>query len=131
MAAIRGKNTKPELAVRRYLHSRGLRFRLHTRGLPGHPDVVLRKWNALIFVNGCFWHGHTGCQRFVLPKTRRDFWDAKITQTRVRDGAKLAQLLGAGWRVATVWECAIEDSPSTFEILEQWIRSESNETEIP
>lgn len=107
MAGIRGANTQPELAIRRGLHRRGFRFRLHGRNLPGKPDLVLPRWNAAIFVHGCFWHGH-GCQLFKWPRSRKDFWREKIHGNRRRDELMLAKLKLAGWRVLTVWECAMK-----------------------
>ena len=107
MAAIRGKNTKPELIVRSALHRRGFRYRLHSRDLPGRPDVVLPKWNAVIFVHGCFWHGHD-CHLYRLPATRTEFWQAKITRNRAVDARAIKALRKEGWRVALVWECALK-----------------------
>lgn len=107
MSAIRGKNTKPEHQIRRALHARGFRFRLHSAGLPGRPDLVLRKYRAVIFVHGCFWHGHN-CPLFRLPATRTAFWEAKITGNRARDTRQEAELLADGWRVAKIWECALK-----------------------
>lgn len=105
MARIRATNTKPELLVRRVLHARGFRYRLHDRRLPGRPDIVLPKHGAAILVHGCFWHGHD-CPLFRLPDTRREFWKEKIAGNRTRDGDVLDRLDKAGWRVLTVWECA-------------------------
>jgi DNA mismatch endonuclease (patch repair protein) len=123
MAGIRGKDTRPELVVRRHLHQRGFRFRLHARVLPGRPDIVLPKWKVAIQVNGCFWHGHTGCPRYRIPTTRRDFWLQKIQTNRYRDRRALKQLSAAGWRVAVVWECSLIEAPeSVAGILEQFIR---------
>lgn len=107
MAAIRARNTKPELLLRRALHARGLRYRLHRKDLPGKPDITLSRWQAVIFVNGCFWHGHD-CPQFHWPATRPDFWRNKIGRNRKRDHQNEAALLAMGWRVATVWECALK-----------------------
>ncbi|MGJ3230921.1 MAG: very short patch repair endonuclease [Oceanicaulis sp.] len=107
MAGIRGKDTKPEMLIRRGLHARGYRFRLHVKDLPGKPDIVLPKYSAVIFVNGCFWHGHD-CHLFKWPKTREAFWREKIGTNRRRDAAKKAALSKAGWRCATIWECALK-----------------------
>ncbi len=107
MAGIRGRNTKPELAVRSALHNRGYRFRLHRRDLPGKPDLVFPKHGAVILVHGCFWHGHD-CHLFKWPRTREDFWREKIASNAERDRRQLADLKNAGWRVATVWECALK-----------------------
>jgi DNA mismatch endonuclease (patch repair protein) len=107
MAGIRGKNTRPEILLRKGIHRAGFRFRLHARNLPGRPDIVLPKWNAVIFVNGCFWHGHS-CHLYRLPKTRPDFWQNKIDRNRVVDSRALKQLRDANWRVGIVWECALK-----------------------
>lgn len=106
MSAIRGKDTAPELRVRRALHQRGFRYRLHAGKMPGRPDLVFPKWRAVIFVHGCFWHGH-GCHLFRLPATRSEWWRAKINGNRQRDARSIAALHDAGWRVAVVWECAL------------------------
>lgn len=107
MAGIRGKNTRPEIILRRGLHARGFRFRLHDRRLPGSPDLVFSGRHAVIFVHGCFWHGH-GCHLFRLPTTRQEFWQAKIEGNAARDAAAESKLLADGWRVLTVWECALK-----------------------
>lgn len=107
MAGIRGKNTKPELVVRSALHRRGFRYRLHSRNLPGRPDIVLPKRNAVIFVHGCFWHGHD-CHLYRLPATRTDFWQAKITRNRAVDARAIKALREERWRVGLVWECALK-----------------------
>lgn len=106
MAAIRGSNTKPELTVRRFLHARGFRFRLHRKGLPGKPDIVLPKYRTAIFVHGCFWHLH-GCKNTVIPKTHTEWWTAKLEDNRARDERNHTQLEALGWRVIIVWECDI------------------------
>jgi DNA mismatch endonuclease (patch repair protein) len=107
MAGIRGKNTKPEMFIRRGLHALGFRFRLHTRSLPGTPDLVLRKHCAVIFVHGCFWHGHD-CHLFRWPAERADFWRAKITRNREVDMRAAEMLAAAGWRQGVVWECSLK-----------------------
>lgn len=107
MAAIRGKDTKPEMIVRRYLFSRGLRYRVQVRKLPGTPDIVLPKYKTAIFVNGCFWHGHEGCKHFRLPKSRTEFWRDKIYSNIGRDMRTDVELRLAGWRVIRVWECEV------------------------
>jgi DNA mismatch endonuclease (patch repair protein) len=107
MAGIRGKHTRPEVTLRRALHSRGLRFRLHDRRLPGAPDIVLPKWRAAILVQGCFWHRHEGCRYASTPATRPEFWQRKFSETVRRDQKNLARLRDQGWRVALVWECAL------------------------
>lgn len=106
MSGIKNKNTQPELALRKQLHALGLRYRLHSKDLPGHPDLVLPKWKTAIFVHGCFWHWH-GCSLSKMPQSRHDFWKTKLNSNRERDAEKLSQLLKAGWRCAIVWECAI------------------------
>lgn len=108
MSHVRSKDTKPEMLVRRYLFSRGLRFRLHVRSLPGSPDIVLPKYKTVIFINGCFWHGHEGCRYYTIPKSNTDFWTAKIQRNRERDMQTTAQLEALGWRVIRVWECDIK-----------------------
>lgn len=107
MAGIRGRNTGPEIAVRSALHRRGYRFRLHRRDLPGKPDLVLPKFRAVILVHGCFWHGH-GCHLFRWPKTRKEFWRKKIVSNMERDRQQMSDLRTAGWRVATIRECALK-----------------------
>src|SRR5687768_5572518 len=107
MSGIRGKNTKPELAVRSYLHRRGLRFRLHGRGLPGRPDLVLPRFRAVVFVHGCFWHQHEGCRFAYSPVSNRRFWEAKLRGNAERDRRHAIALAEAGWRVFVVWECEI------------------------
>jgi len=106
MAGIRGKNTKPELGIRRALFARGFRYRLHSRNLPGKPDIVLPRYRAVVLIHGCYWHGHN-CDLFRLPKSNRNFWLDKISGNRARDARKLKELRAAGWRVALVWECSI------------------------
>lgn len=107
MSGIREKDTKPEMIVRRLLHRLGYRFRLHRRDLPGKPDIVLPKWRTVIFVNGCYWHGHEDCHLFRPPKTRTEFWTDKIAGNRERDVRNCIALRDAGWSVVIVWECAI------------------------
>jgi DNA mismatch endonuclease (patch repair protein) len=123
MSGIRGKNTRPELVVRSGLFASGFRFRLHRRDLPGSPDLVLAKWKAVIFINGCFWHAHPGCRYFRIPKSRRAFWSAKLEGNRARDVAAVTTLIDHGWKVVTVWECALRANISaTLEHLETAIR---------
>ena len=107
MAGIQGKNTRPELAIRQGLHALGFRYRLHAKALPGKPDLMFPARRAVIFVNGCFWHGHD-CHLFKWPSTRRQWWRAKINGTRRRDRAALDQLNADDWRVLTIWECAMK-----------------------
>lgn len=108
MSQIKSKNTKPEIFVRKYLHSKGLRFRLHNNKLPGKPDLTLPKYHTVIFVNGCFWHGHNGCKYFTLPKTRTEWWKEKIEETRKRDQSAKSLLKEKGWRVLVIWECDLK-----------------------
>ncbi len=105
MAAIRSKDTGPELAVRRVIHAMGLRFRLHRRDLPGTPDIVLPKWRLVVFVHGCFWHRHLRCRFATCPATRPEFWQAKFRSTLDRDKRVMRRLRRLGWHVAVVWEC--------------------------
>ncbi|MCH7778553.1 MAG: DNA mismatch endonuclease Vsr [Gemmatimonadetes bacterium] len=106
MARIGRKNTKPEILLRTALHKIGLRYRLHDNDLPGSPDIVFPRFNAVIFIHGCYWHSH-GCYRSTVPKTRRDFWTAKFAENRNRDARNVGLLINQGWRVLTVWECAL------------------------
>lgn len=127
MSGIRGKNTKPELLIRKALHARGFRYRLHC-DLPGKPDICLPKHRAVIFVHGCFWHGHD-CHLFKWPKTRPEFWQAKIARNREVDRLAEERLLADGWRVATVWECAIKGRhrlhlPDVLDTLQTWLVSD-------
>ena len=106
MAAVKSKNTKPEILVRKFLFSKGLRFRIKSK-LPGHPDIVLPKYKTLVFVDGCFWHGHPGCRYATMPKTNTDFWQTKISTNRARDLRQTEELTAMGWRVIRVWECSL------------------------
>ncbi|WP_339856682.1 very short patch repair endonuclease [Pseudohongiella acticola] len=111
MSGIKGKNTKPEMLVRKALHRKGFRFRLHRRDLPGKPDIVLGKYRTVVFVNGCFWHGHD-CHLFKWPKSNPDFWVKKINDTVARDRSCRDSLEKAGWNVITVWECSLRNLPN-------------------
>ena len=117
MAAIKGKDTKPELIVRKYLFSRGLRFRVQVRKLPGTPDIVLPKYKTAIFVNGCFWHGHEGCKYFRLPKSNVEFWKEKIERNIERDKESMQALFDLGWKVVRVWECELRNKANREETL--------------
>lgn len=108
MSCIKGKNTKPEEIVRKALFGKGFRYRKNDRRLPGTPDIVLPKYRTVIFVNGCFWHGHTGCKYYVVPKTNTEFWLNKINSNIDRDVLKATRLKELGWRVITVWECELK-----------------------
>lgn len=125
MAHVRSKHTKPELALRRAIHARGLRYKLHDRNLPGSPDLAFPRFGAVCFVHGCFWHRHVGCRYATTPATRRDFWRAKFSENVNRDRRATRALNEAGWRVAIVWECALRNcqANSTAQALEKWLRS--------
>ena len=109
MSAIKSKNTKPEIAVRKVLHSMGYRFRLHSKDLPGSPDIVLPKYKTVIFVHGCFWHRHENCKYASTPKTRQEFWEAKFRENINRDKLNQENLFSKGWKIIIVWECEIKD----------------------
>jgi DNA mismatch endonuclease (patch repair protein) len=109
MARVRGKDTKPEMVVRRMLHALGYRFRLHRSDLPGCPDIVFPSRRKVIFVHGCFWHQHRGCPKAKLPKTRRLFWETKLSRNKIRDGLQIKELNANGWDVLVVWECQLTD----------------------
>lgn len=108
MSQIKGTNTRPELLVRKYIFSKGFRFKLYDKKLPGKPDLVLPRYNSVIFVHGCFWHGHQDCKKFVIPKTRTDWWLKKINRTKQNDLANELYLSSKGWRVFTIFECEIK-----------------------
>ena len=108
MSQIKGKNTKPEVLVRKFLHSKGFRFRLHDKNLPGKPDIVLPKYKTVIQVHGCFWHGHEGCRYFVIPKTKTEWWIEKINGTKQRDFENRKKLQEMGWKVIELWECELK-----------------------
>ena len=134
MAAVKGKDTKPELLIRKGLHRLGFRFRLHDRRLPGKPDLVFPKYRAVIFVNGCFWHKHD-CHLFKQPATRKEFWEDKINRTCERDRENRAALKEAGWRILTVWECSLKgktrlQDSELLERMSSWIAGELSEVEI-
>lgn len=120
MSSIKDKSTKPEIVVRKFLFSRGFRYRLNHPRLPGHPDLVLRKYRTVIFVNGCFWHGHENCKNFRLPKTNIDFWQKKIERNRERDKNEQCQLATMGSHCITIWECQLKPKvrEQTLESLE-------------
>lgn len=108
MASVHSKNTKPEVMVRNFLWHKGFRFRLNNSRLPGHPDIVLRKYRTCIFVNGCFWHGHEECKFFQIPKTNTEFWAKKISRNKQRDKEEQRKLAEMGWHVIVVWECQLK-----------------------
>lgn len=109
MQAVKSKNTAPEMAVRRLVHGMGYRFRLHRRDLPGKPDLVFPRLRKVLFVHGCFWHGHDCARGARAPKANADYWRAKITRNRLRDSANIEGLGGAGWEAAVIWECELKD----------------------
>lgn len=111
MASIKSRNTRPEMQVRRHLHALGFRYRLHRKGMPGKPDIVLPKYQIAIFIHGCFWHGHRGCRFATVPATRTEFWMAKISANQERDATAVSRLRERGWRIATIWECALRAKP--------------------
>jgi DNA mismatch endonuclease (patch repair protein) len=135
MAAIKGKDTKPELTVRHALHARGFRFRLHRRDLPGNPDMVFAKHKAVIWVNGCFWHGHD-CGAARVPLSRIEYWGPKIERTKARDAAAVEAIDAMGWRSLTIWECALRGKgamglESVVEMASRWLAEGRKTSEIP
>ena len=125
MAGIRGKDTKPELIVRHGLHARGFRYRLHAKNLPGKPDIVFPKYRAVIFVHGCFWHGHD-CHLFKWPKSREEFWRKKIEANRLNDAITVERIRDAGWRVLVIWECLLKgrlrlETADAIEEVARWL----------
>jgi DNA mismatch endonuclease (patch repair protein) len=110
MSRIRSKDTKPEMIVRKFLHAAGFRYRLHDKRLPGKPDIVLPKHNTVVFIHGCFWHGHVGCRYYVVPKTRTDWWLNKINSNILKDSHAATELKAAGWNVVEIWECQLKKS---------------------
>lgn len=124
MSGIRGKNTKPEILVRRFLHRLGFRFQLHRRDLPGRPDIVLPKYRTVVEVRGCFWHRHEGCPYAYTPKSNREFWETKLNGNQERDRRNLRELKKLGWRVIEVWECELMDD-LTLQTLPSTIRDSS------
>lgn len=127
MAGIRGRDTKPEVQLRCAMHKLGLRFRLHAPNLPGRPDIVLPKYHAVIFVNGCFWHRHAGCRFATVPKTRPEFWQAKFAANILRDTRNTADLQDRGWKVAVVWECQLKarGSADIAQNVMEWLKESS------
>lgn len=134
MAGIRGRNTKPERLVRTTLHSLGFRYRLHDPKVYGRPDLVFPKYHAVLFIHGCFWHGHN-CSLFRYPETRKVFWEEKIRRNRERDDEVRKVLSGSGWRIGIVWECALKGKyrlglEETVDRIILWLRSDQKESEI-
>lgn len=135
MRGIRGKDTRPELAVRRALHAMGIRYRLHDRSLPGAPDLVFPRYRAVAFIHGCFWHGH-GCHMFRWPASRADFWREKITRNQENDARAVASLAASGWRVAEIWECALRGRgrlppQEVAQAVAAWLEGDAPRLEIP
>lgn len=137
MSGIKGKDTRPELLIRSQLHCRGYRFRLHRADLPGKPDITLPSKRAVIFVNGCFWHGHA-CKYFKWPQTRRAFWRKKINGNKQRDSRSVDELNSCNWRVLTIWECALKPRQTSSEAQEEfinkvilWIESGTRNKSLP
>lgn len=134
MAGIKSKNTKPELTIRSLLHCRGFRFRLHVKKLPGKPDIVLPKYHSVIFIHGCFWHGHENCRLFKLPDTRREFWQEKILRNRSNDVRAINLLRALGWRVCIIWECKIRaskrDLTQMADLISDFLKGEESFLEL-
>lgn len=131
MSAIRAKDTKPELSLRRFLHAAGFRYRLHSNTLPGKPDLVLPKYRLAIFVHGCFWHRHRGCAFTTFPKSNPEFWATKFSRNIERDRDQYEQLRDQGWRVLIVWECGIRKSRERMEELIPLIKADMKFYEWP
>lgn len=133
MAGIKSKNTRPEITLRKLLHGMGFRYRLHDKRLPGTPDMVFPKYHAVIFVHGCFWHGHR-CPLFKWPSSNEDFWKNKINSNTKRDAYNKSRLQESGWRIGIVWECAVRKSGYTGETVAQqlaaWLKSGSDYLEV-
>lgn len=129
MSKIRSKNTKPEMLVRRLLHGMGLRYRLHRKDLPGKPDIVLPRWNAAIFVNGCFWHQHPNhtCRASAIPTSRQEYWVPKLARTVARDRENVASLEAQGWRVLVLWECELKDHETLSETICKFLHESTGE----
>lgn len=133
MSGIRGRDTRPEMQLRKSLHALGFRYRLQLRKLPGRPDLVLPKYRAVVFVHGCFWHRHPGCRYTTTPATNAAFWAPKFADTMARDERNHAHLRAAGWRVAVVWECALRrhGGDAVAAQVGSWLRSGDEDLEIP
>ncbi|MBC9868722.1 MAG: DNA mismatch endonuclease Vsr [Opitutae bacterium] len=128
MSRVKSKGMKPEMRVRRILHGLGYRYRLHRSDLPGRPDIVFPSRRKIVFVNGCFWHSHSGCQRVRIPATNRGYWIEKLNRNSARDERNLASLKGMGWKVMTVWECELRDIATITEQLCEFLGSRRHET---
>lgn len=131
MSRIRAKDTKPELTIRRLLFADGFRYRIHVKTLPGTPDLVLPKYRAVIFVHGCFWHGHDGCKYAKLPETHGEFWRDKIYKNKERDQRVRQELVSGGWRVLTIWTCSIKNQAKvkeTYTQVKNWILNKADQS---
>ena len=133
MSGIKGRDTKPEVALRRALHALGFRYRLYSAKLPGRPDMVFPMYRAVVFVHGCFWHRHRGCRYTTTPATNTGFWMAKFAATMTRDERIVGALVSLGWRVATVWECSLKEAGAAEIALDvaAWLRSDQHLLELP
>lgn len=134
MSGIRGKNTQPEITIRKALHAKGFRYRLHNKNLPGKPDLTFTKYKAVVFIHGCFWHGHS-CRYFKIPQTRTTFWQDKINGNRQRDAKQLVQLQHAGWRSLIIWECAVRKKNNfskgkLIDCISNWLIIQSSDAQI-
>ena len=114
MSRIKGKDTKPEMLVRRFLHAQGYRYRLHVKDMPGKPDIVLPKYKTVIFIHGCFWHGHEGCKYASIPNTRTDWWRAKIEKNKATDSKSIHFLQQYGWKTIVIWSCELKPKTAAF-----------------
>lgn len=133
MSRIQAKDTKPELTIRRLLFADGFRYRIHVKTLPGTPDLVLPKYRAVIFVHGCFWHGHDGCKYAKLPTTHVEFWRDKISKNKERDQRVRQELVSGGWRVLTIWTCSINNQAKvkeTYTQVKDWILNKAEQSEL-
>lgn len=126
MSRIKGKDTKPELIIRSFLHARGVRYRLFRKDLPGKPDLILKKYQTVVFVHGCFWHAHEGCKYFSIPKTNTDWWLSKLSKNKQRDEIAINELKNAEWKVIVIWECELREPlrTKTLDWLLDEIRSQ-------
>ena len=127
MSRIKGKNSKPEMLVRKFLHANGFRYKLHDKSLPGKPDLVLPKYKTVIFVHGCFWHGHEGCRYYVVPKTRTEWWLNKINGNIANDKKAADALITSGWKIIEVWECELKSAnfSATLNQIAETIKADS------
>lgn len=126
MSKVKGKNTKPELIVRSMLHKMGYRFRLYRKDLPGNPDITLQKFKKVIFVHGCFWHGHEKCKRSKRPTTNREFWDKKLNKNLLRDKKNIEELKNKGWELIIVWTCEVKDKNRLKRKLSEFLMEKNN-----